>query len=282
MSGANFARNASGGGGFGSARKLDAFQAIFTGVAPVGGADIWPNLAFRAGGVGGGLGPYARVGGGASGFGGTSGFPVGSSPQLTWLEGPSNRGYAINMPVRLFSQPGEDCPPDQQVFICGGHLKWETTTAPGVGVTVGSFVTAWAGTGASIITNPMTGAAAGARCFGICRQPVTGQFGFAAVNGVTVTFTPLVHPAGDVRIPVWVEYRITNARLGNVAILDVLLNNEKKIRASFIAGNTAGLFSAYASDVQAGLTMTTFAETAQRIWHGQQYFAWGPNTPDVF
>jgi hypothetical protein len=268
------ARSARASSGFGSARQFSAVQASYA-TNPI--ASAWPPLLTTKGAPPSPINAYARVGGGADGFGGITSFPANYTPQTTWVEGQSHKGYPVNIPLRLFSSPTEDCPIQEQMFVCGAMLKWENlATVPAAGIPSGLALTVWNGVPAGIVTNPLGGTAPEARFVGVVRRPTTGAFTLALVDGVNVTYLPLTHPAGDVRIPVMVEYVIRNARLGRAARLTVYVGGVQVFDAAF---GTSGLFGSYDSAAYTGLIMTTFAEAFQRVWCGAQWYGAGPDNP---
>ena len=245
-------------------------------MAPAGSntAAGWPTMAARFGAAG--PGPFAFVArpGGASGFGGTSSF--GNQPQLTWVEG-GYRGYSINVPLKFTSAAGEWLNSADELFVISAMLRWETVAAPAAGADSGFFVAAWTANVAGSIPNATAGASATARQFGIYRQAVTGAFGFVGVQGNTVVHTPLTHPAGDVRIPIKVEYRIRNAKNGTGARLEVYLNDNFVLSASFAAGNALGLPVNYSGAAEQTLIPIASAGNAERVWCGSWFFSSGPD-----
>lgn len=238
-----------------------------------GASTSWPTLVGRVGAISQAPSPGSGSGG-AEGSGGASAFPANSFPQMAWIEGSRYKGYALSVPLKLFSQAHEECGASEQLFIVEHTMKYEFLTAPGANDS-GSLFWAWGGTFAGGGHNYINaGNGAGSLAFGLGRR-ANGDFGWFCSQGASVTFIKLAWPAGDIRIPVLIQYRLWNARNGLPARIEVWLNGSK-ILADTFGGATLGLPANYLTVGNTFLHVLS-VEAAQRLWAGGYRWACGPD-----
>jgi hypothetical protein len=278
----------------GSSRKIEAFA---NPLDNSNGSTAWPFLGFSRGTKAVSVGPLATFGGTPGiGFGGVA-SALGYRMNYPYIEAKGNICYPLNIPLRYTCPAGIKASPLEQVFTCSAQLAWNITDAVPAGDDAGFYVVNWTGITGSIffgITSGIGGALA--RAFGIGLQPGTGTFGFFGVHGAVATFTPVNHPAGDIRAGVQVEYRIYNAHNGRGARLEVWLNGLLGVAASgltlsapFAAGNVFGLPYNQASDSYATMVPVVMNDGVviagpayRRFYVGDFLYAQGPDEPGMF